>query len=122
MIVYPVSNVVSLPSEVNGILETSVVLSCVIIPQGYIHSAWWITPQGKTVTETSTDPRYFVTEGFISLEGQTLLGSNLHIKWLSYSDSGNYTCMVQDLEMDRNISQEAVVELKLSGGVIIQCS
>lgn len=111
--IFPLSDsVITLPS--NGVLYSTVSLTCAIEPQDYIHSSSWVTPVGDVVDRTT--PRYvLINDGVLNSSTITTV---LQIKSLSYADSGSYSCVVNSVDAvnpQRTKQARASIELRLSG-------
>jgi hypothetical protein len=114
--VFPLGDgVVVLPS--NGVLHSTVSLTCAIEPPDYIHMPFWITPMGNVVDVTTTNPHYKLINGAFLTNHRTVT-TVLQIKNLSYADAGNYTCVVDSSDAanaGRTLQTEAIIGLRLSG-------
>lgn len=111
--IFPLGDsVITLPS--NGVLHSTVSLTCGIEPPDYIHSPSWVTPVGDHVDMTT--PCYVLTNG--GFLNHTTITTVLQIKNLSYGDTGIYRCVVNSVDAAnprRTRRAEASIELRLSG-------
>lgn len=114
-IIYPLQSTVILPSSITPLqLESSIVLSCGIEAPLYVPSTFWVTPQGTILDETTNDSQYFVTEGQVFQNNQRIYSTILQIGGLSYTDAGNYSCVVDtSTSTEANIRAESTVEVVL---------
>ena len=106
----------TLPSE--GVIKSSVVLSCGIEYPDYIHMPFWITPRGEKVDEDSTNTHYVLTNAHTVINGMETESTTLEINSLSHMDSGDYRCVIKSFNATvpgKTVQSEATVQLRLLG-------